>query len=80
MRGIDNHLPAMRGGVPNGIEEQFFLALEVCKQQDYRTAATLLDCIDHLRHLSLDLLKHFDWYSSHASNLPIGDVGGKPMR
>ncbi|MBI5706459.1 MAG: hypothetical protein HZC36_05660 [Armatimonadetes bacterium] len=70
----------MRRGVPNGVEEQIFLALKVCKQQDYRTTATLLDCIDHLWHLSLDLLKHFDWNSPHASNLSIGDVRGKPLR
>lgn len=66
MRGIDNDLPAIGRGVPDGIEEQVALTVEVGKQQDYWTVATLLNRIDDFRHLMPNLLKHFDRNPLHV--------------
>lgn len=66
MRRIDDDLPAICRGIPDGIEEQVTLTFEVSKQQNNWTAAPLLNRIDDFWHLMLNLLKYFNRNPLHA--------------
>lgn len=69
MVGLDHHLSAVTGDVPERVVKQIGLPLEVVEEKDDRLGSSLLHRIDQIRQLLLDPLHQFDWYLSHRLNL-----------
>lgn len=77
MLRLDHNPPAVRDRVPDSVEEEPLLALEVAQNEHNWSFGANLDRVHDLGKLPLDLLDRFNRNLFHESNLTGEQLLGK---